>query len=143
MEVAFEVTKLIKFSPKRNAALERIKADQSDHDDLISRVEIRSFCPTRWTVRGASVASILENYNVLNQLWDECLEGRMVPDVKGRIFGVKAQMSEFKLLFGLHLSQRILKITDNLSKALQTVSVSAADADYGCKICGNIEKNKK
>ena len=26
MEVAFEVTKLIKFSPKRNAALERIKS---------------------------------------------------------------------------------------------------------------------
>ena len=48
--------------------------------------------------------------------------------MKGRIIGVKAQMSEFKLLFGLHLSERILKITDNLSKALQNVSVSAADA---------------
>ena len=127
MEVAFEVTKLINFSPKRNAAFDKIKALEAE-DDLISGVGIRSFCPTRWTVRGESVCSILENYNVLNVLWDECLEGSLVPEVKSRIIGVKAQMSGFKLLFGLHLSERILKITDNLSKTLQQESLSAAEA---------------
>ena len=126
MEVAFEVSKLIKFSPKRDAAFDRIKANESD--DLISSIGIRSFCPTRWTVRGASISSILENYNILNKLWDECLEGSLVPDIKGRIIGVKAQMSQYKLLFGLHLSGRILKITDNLSKTLQNESLSAAEA---------------
>lgn len=85
------ITKLIKFSPKRNVAFDRIRAEESD-DDLISRVGIQSFCPTRWTVRGASISSILK----LHELWDECLEGN---------FGVKAQMSEFKPLFGLHLSK--------------------------------------
>ena len=126
MEVAFEVSKLIKFSPKRDAAFDRIKANESD--DLISSIGIRSFCPTGWTVRGASISSILENYNILNKLWDECLEGSLVPDIKGRIIGVKAQMSQYKLLFGLHLSERILKITDNLSKTLQNESLSAAEA---------------
>lgn len=125
--MAYEITKLIRFSPKRNAAFDRIKAEDRD-DDLISRVGIRSFCPTRWTVRGASIASILENYNVLKKLWDECLEGSLIPKVKGRIIGVKAQMSNFKLLFGLHISERILMITDNLSKTLQTSSMSASEA---------------
>ena len=41
MEVACEITKLIKFSPKRNAAYDKIKAEESC-DDLKSRVGIRS-----------------------------------------------------------------------------------------------------
>ena len=48
---------------------------------------IRKFCPLRWTVRGGAIKSILENYDVLNQLWEECLEERLEPDVKGRIIG--------------------------------------------------------
>ena len=128
MEVAFEITKLIKFSPKRNAAFDKIKAEEGDDNDLVSRIGIQSFCPTRWTVRGASITSILENYTILKQLWEQCLEGSLTPDVKGRILGVKAQMSEFKLLFGLQLGERILNITDNLSKTLQTASLSAAEA---------------
>ena len=100
MEVAFEVSKLIEFSLKRNAAFDRIKEYESDDD--ISGIGIRSFCPTRWTVHGASISSILENYNILNQLWDECLEAHLVPNVKGRIIGVKAQMCQFQLLFGLY-----------------------------------------
>ncbi len=49
------------------------------------------------------------------------------PDVKGRIIGIQTQMSKFKLLFGLKLCERILLITDNLSKTLQNQSLSAAE----------------
>ncbi|KAL5476021.1 hypothetical protein EMCRGX_G025921 [Ephydatia muelleri] len=65
--------------------------------------------------------------NTLKQLWEECLETRLDPDVKGRIIGVQAQMDTFNLLFGLHLSMKILKITDNLSRTLQTRSMSASE----------------
>ena len=61
-------------------------------------------------------------------MWEECLETRLEPDAKGRIIVVKSQMSQYKLLFGLHLCERILKITDNLSKTLQTKSLSASEA---------------
>ena len=84
---------------------------------------ICKFCPTRWTVRGGAVKSILENYDVLNQLWEECLEERLEPDVKGRIIGVQTRMSHYNLLFGLKLCERILCITDNLSKTLQKQSL--------------------
>ena len=77
-----------------------------------------------------SVGSILENYNVLIELWDECLDTKLEPD---RIIGVKTQMSHYKLLFGLHPCERFLKITDNLSKTLRTESLSALEAQQIAK----------
>ena len=112
LETALEITKLVKFSPKRNAVFEAEVAEEESG----SGVGIRKLCPTRWTVRGNSIGSILENYEVLKQLWEECLETRLDPDVKGRIIGVQTQMSRYNLLFGLKLCERIL---NNLSKTLQ------------------------
>ena len=87
-----------------------------------------TFCPTRWTVWGNSIVnSFLENYQVLKQLWEECLDTRLEPDIKGQIIGVNRQISKCSLLFGLKLCERILKITDNLSTTLQTESLSAAE----------------
>ena len=63
--------------------------------------------PTRWTVRGDAVESIIENYVALKQLWNEC---QLNPDVKGRIIGVQAHMDTFDVLFGLRLAKKILKI---------------------------------
>ena len=81
LDTAFEISNLIKFSPKRNAAFDRIKSET--RKDWVLGVGIRSFCPTRWTVRGDSVGSILEILNVLIELWDECLDTKLEPDVKG------------------------------------------------------------
>ena len=77
-------------------------------------------------MRGNAVGSILENYIVLSQLWEECLEGKLDPDIKGRIIGVKTLMLKFTIWFGLKLCERIQKITDNLSVTLQKQSLSAA-----------------
>lgn len=115
MDTAFEISKLIRFSPKRNAAFERIKVEAPVYEEVYT-MGIRAFCPTRWTVRGDAIASIIENYEVLKQLWDESLEAKLDPDIRGRIIGVKTQMSQYRLVFGLQLCKRILLITDNLSK---------------------------
>jgi len=126
LEIAFEITKLVKFSPKRNVLFDKIRLQCEEE----SSIGIRTFCPTRWTVRGDSIESILTNYNSLKQLWEECLTTSLQPDVKGRIIGVQSQMMKFDVLFGLKLSERILKITDNLSKTLQKQSLSAAEAQH-------------
>jgi len=54
-----------------------------------------------------SLESILFNYKALAELWKECLESvvRLDPDVKARIIGVKAVMTEFKFLIGLKLGR--------------------------------------
>ena len=129
LDTAFEITRLIKFSPKRNAAFDRIKSSSDDTGQLSP---IRTFCHTRWTVRGDAIESILVNYSTLGVLWDECLQSltRLDPDVKARIIGVQCQMSTYNLLFGLKLCEQVLKMTDNLSRTLQKTSLSAAEAQH-------------
>ena len=61
---------------------------------------------------------------------DESLESRLEPEVKGRIIGAKVQMSSYYILFGLKLCEWVMKITDNLSRTLQSQSLSAAQS-YG------------
>ena len=100
---------------------------------MLSLIEVRQICPkknlTVGLVLGHSalpgglcgdpISSILDNYNVLHQLWEECLDTTLVPEVKGRMLGVRAQTSQYNLLFGIKLCERILRITDNLSRTLQ------------------------
>ena len=93
LDTAYEITRLVKFSPKRDAAFERILAElQRMDENPISHATLKNFCPARWTVRGASVTSILNNYCALIELWEQGLETRLDPDVKRRIIGVKSQM---------------------------------------------------
>ena len=67
LDVAFEITKLVKFSPKRNAAFNCIKSSNED-DGTQASIGIRTLCPTRWTVRGELIKSILTNYKSLDEL---------------------------------------------------------------------------
>jgi len=129
LDTLFEITRLVKFSPKRNAAFERIRLSNQDDDSTIG---IRTFCHTRWTVRGDAIESILINYNSLCDLWEECLDSpvRLEPDVKARIIGIKTVMMKFNFLFGLKICERILKQTVNLSRVLQKSSLSAAEAQH-------------
>ena len=133
MDTAFEISKLIRFSPKQNAAFDCIKVEVPA-DEAGYTMGIRAFCPTRWTVRGDAIASIIENYEVLKQLWDESLETKLEPDIKGRIIGVKTQMSQYRLVFGLLLCKIFLLITDNLSRTLQKQSLSAAEGQEVVKL---------
>ena len=121
LDTSYEISKLLRF-------FDRIRVENHAEVDIGPKaVGIRAMCPTRWTVRGDAIESIIEHYDTLSQLWDECLETRLDPDVKGRIIGVQTQMTTFDLLFVLQLSMKILKITDNLSKTLQKQSMSAAE----------------
>ena len=70
LELVYEISKLLKKSPKRDAAFEKLKAS------LAPEVPgFRVLCPTRWTVRGLSLQSVLDNYEVLLQVWHEALDG--------------------------------------------------------------------
>ena len=86
LDTAYEISKLLRFSPKRHVAFDRIRVENYAEEDIGPKaVGIRAMCPTRWTVRGDAIESIIEHYDTLSQLWDECLETRLDPDVKGRL----------------------------------------------------------
>ena len=41
------------------------------------------------------------------QVWDECQDTNLAPDIKGRIIREKAQLSRFVIIFGIQLWERI------------------------------------
>ena len=123
LDTTFDISKLIKFSPRREGLFENIKKELAPDSP-----GLRVLCPTRWTVRGESLQSVINNYSVLQEVWDECLESRLQPDIRSRVIGVQAQMQKFNFIFGVILGERILKHADNLSKTLQHRDLSAAEA---------------
>ena len=69
LDTTREITKLIKKSPRRDACFANLKAEMAPDTP-----GIRVLCPTRWTVRAEALQSILENYQVLLELWIESVD---------------------------------------------------------------------
>ena len=100
--------------------------DKLKSDTAPSTPEIRVLCPSRWTVRAQSLKSIIDNYEVLLDLWDDCLDVVKEAEVRSRIIGVQAQMSNFSFYWVINLGELLLRHADNLSKTLQNPKLSAA-----------------
>ena len=120
-DVVAEISKLVKKSPKRDAIFEKLKSELAPDCP-----GFRVLCPTRRTVRAASMESVLNNYEVLLRLWEELLARNLDSDMRARIIGVQAQMMTFDFLFGVLVGSVLLRHTDNLSTSLQQKSLSAA-----------------
>ena len=85
LDTSYELIKLVKKSPRRDAILQKLK-EQMPNDSP----GIRVLCPTRWTVRAQALHSILANYEVLQSLWDESLEIVKDTEMRSRIQGVSS-----------------------------------------------------
>ena len=122
LDTTFEVSKLVKFSPKRDIQFEKLKAGLAPDSP-----GFRVLCPTRWTVRAASLKSVIDNYTVLQELWDLSKDETSDPSMKARIIGVEAQFKTFRHYFGVQLGFLLLQHSDNLSKTLQSPKLSASE----------------
>ena len=135
MNNANEFVKLVKYSPNRENLLQQMKNNVGDENEMTAiSAGLTKISATRWTVRATCFQTILDNYEELLTLWNECLEINLEPDIRGRIVGCQAQMRSFNFFLGLILSQRILSHTDNLSKTLQEVKMSAADGQFNANL---------
>ena len=121
LDTTYEITKLIRLSPCRNEIFAHAK--ESLAPDTCG---IRSLCPTRRTVRADTLKSIIENYQVLQETWDESIDVVKDSETRARLIGVSAQMKLFEYYFGAVVGQLILSHSDNLSRALQKADISAA-----------------
>lgn len=120
LDTAYEITKLVKKSPKRDVKLEEIRKEMGDVAS-----NIRILCPTRWTVRSGALQSILDNYECLLTLWQWALIEYKDTESKARVHGVNAQMTSFDFFFGVSLAVIILGHSDALSTSLQCKDLSA------------------
>ncbi|XP_065891716.1 zinc finger MYM-type protein 1-like [Dysidea avara] len=123
LDTCYELVKLIKWSPKRDTMLKRLKEESCD-----DAPSIRTLCLTRWTVRAESMKSIVANYTNILSLWEEALECTSETEMKARIQGFSSQMDTFKFYFSLILAEMILRHTDNLSKSLQNPELASTQA---------------
>ena len=95
LDTVREIGKLVKKSPQRNTKLDQIREETTNE----SR-GVHAFCPTRWTVRGEALASVLNNHDELMELWDWSLGVLKDTEMKSRINGVKSMMTKFSFYFG-------------------------------------------
>ena len=127
LDTTHEITKLIKFSPRREAMFRANRRENDMLTDSSSSAGIRVLCPTRWTVRADSLFSVIANYTILMNTWDEATRVARDMETKARILGVQSQMKKFSFIFGVYLGEMILWHSDNLSKTLQSNTICAAE----------------
>ena len=127
-EYASEICKLVKNSPQRDTHLKEIWLETENEN-----AGLHAFCKTRWTVRGSTLKSIVDNHNELMELWDWSLSILKDTEMKVRVKGAHATMKKFSFFFGAMLGIRILGQTDNLSKCLQQKTLSTAEGQESAK----------
>ena len=132
----FELTKLVKKSPKKDSKLKEIQnslaiADDrgnEDYEQNEAKPSISMFCPTRWTVRGKCSMVIIENFDEFQRLLEWAIENTSDTSMKAKICGISSYSKTFSYCFGIHLAAMILNNSDNLSKTLEATQLSAVDA---------------
>ena len=90
LDVVAEISKLIKKSPKRDSMFERLKMDLAPETP-----GFRVLCPTRWTVRAASLKCVIDNYEVLLGVFEESQSQPLDGEMRAHIIGGEAQMHSF------------------------------------------------
>lgn len=109
LDTAFELSKLLRFSAKRNAEYKRIQAEIAPEEP-----GFRTLCPTRWTVRASSLRSILQSYSVLQcSLNSFAGMAKRDPEMSARCAGIAAQFHSFDFLFGTALGEKVLSLADH------------------------------
>ncbi|KAI6655353.1 Zinc finger MYM-type protein 1-like [Oopsacas minuta] len=78
LDVAFEVSKLLKFLSKRTAKLEKLREELT-----LDSPGFCMLCSTRWTVCAASLKLLFSNYIALQQLWEAVRDPTSDPTIKG------------------------------------------------------------
>lgn len=122
LETTHEITQLIKYSPRREAIFQKVK-DSYPSESLITGTGICILCPTHWTVRAVSLKSIIDNFDLLRDTWDQAMEVSKDSKTKVRIRGISVRMGTFDHFYGNLLGQLVLNHVDNLSSTLQHKSM--------------------
>ena len=91
-----------------------------------------------------SLQSVINDYTVFQELWDDACDAVTDSETQARIGGVKAAMDNFNYLFALVLGEHLLSHTDNLCCTLQSADLAACDAqgvaDLTCQTLENMQR---
>ena len=103
LDTTYEITKLIKKSPKREVIFKKFA------DDIkAGSPGIHTLRPTRWTVQAEALTSISENYQALQSTWEAAKQAAKDTEMRARIIGVASQMEKFDFLFLVEMGRKCL-----------------------------------
>ena len=88
---------------------------------------IRTFSDTRWTARCGALVSIIQHYKELKESWKRCLKEHKETETKAHTIGLQTQMNKFNF-FRVKLAVLLLQHSDNISATLQSLKLSASQA---------------
>ena len=131
MNFVYELTQLIKMSPKRLTLFDSLRKEITINTGDISP-NLRMLCPTRWTVRHGSLRSVLRNYNILQTALEEIRQGHDEYAAKAAWMVIK--MDSFDTIFGLKLAYLLFSACDQLSINLQAKDMTVQEAVRGAKL---------
>ena len=127
----YELTQLIKMSPKRLTFFDSLRREVTiNTGELTPRLRI--LCPTRWTVRHSSIASILKNYSIIQSALDEISKGH--DDYAAKASGMVSKMDNFDTLFGLKLAYVIFSAAEQVSINIQAKDITVQEAVRGAQL---------
>ena len=118
-----DIISLIRASPKRSALFQDFQAKCGPS----SVTSLRPLCLTRWTTREQSIHSILENYSVVLDTLSDIAESD-TSDAGTKANGLRKCMMGFSFYFALKTALIVFQRTEQLSKVLQSKSISVQAA---------------
>ena len=142
--MAYEITKRIRKSPRREAVFHRKQMallGQMERDFHVYDMDsptLKILCPTRWTVRAASLSAILKNYGTLMKLCGWAQDNVSDSDMKARIIGVQTKLQTFSFFYGRKLAILVLSHSDSLSSSLQRAELCAVHAQKNAKLSATV-----
>ena len=126
-DVVQVIEKLILWSPKRKHLFSTEMKSHSDNESGINPVGLRRLCPTRWTMRAASMDSVIKNYSAIIDTMEE-VHHTTRNDYALRAYGVMVAMEKFEVYFGIKLSHLLFGPAEETSKVLQAKNISLQES---------------
>lgn len=131
MSFIYELAQLIKMSPKRLTLFDSLRKEVSINTGEFTP-QLRMLCPTRWTVRHGSIASILRNYSIIQSALEEIRQGH--DEYAAKASGMVLKMDNFDTFFGLKLAYLIFSASEQLSINLQAKDTTVQEAVRGSRL---------
>ena len=131
MRFIYELAQLFKLSPKRLTLFNTLRKEVSINTGEVTP-NLRMLCPTRWTVRHTSIASILRNCSIIQSALEEIRHGH--DDYAAKASGMALKMEDFDMFFGLKLGYPIFSAAEQLSINLKAKDVSVQEAIHGAQL---------
>ena len=130
----YGLTQLIKMFPKRLTLFDSLRREVINTGEFTPH--LRMLCPTHWTARHASIASILRNYSIIQSALEEIRQGH--DEYAAKASGMASKINDFDTFFGLKLAYLIFSAEEQLSINIQAKDITVQEAVYGARLLTTI-----